>query len=67
MEDPAVRSSTTNIVTGITKDEHDLLVAIHGRSLTDNAMRCPTSTEAAPDIDEASELEQLLERRRPNF
>jgi hypothetical protein len=51
----------------ITKDEHDLLVAIRGRSLTDNPMRCPTGTEAAPDIGEASELEQLLERRRPNF
>ena len=59
-------SSTTNIVTGITKREHDLLVGIRGRSLTDNAMRCPTSTEAAPDIGEASDLEQLMARRLLN-
>ena len=59
-------SSTTNIVTAITREEHDILVAIRGRSLTDNAMRCPTSTEAAPDIGEASDLEQLMARRLLN-
>ena len=58
-----MRTSTTNIVTAILKEEHDLLVAIRGRSLTDNAMRCPTSTEAAPDIGEASDLERLMDRR----
>lgn len=62
-----MRSPTTNIVTAITKDEHDLLVAIRGRSLTDNPMRCQTIAEAAPDTGEASELEQLLERLRPNL
>ena len=59
-------SSTTNIVTAITREEHDILVAIRGRSLTDNAMRCPTSTEAAPDIGEPSDLEQLMARRLLN-
>jgi len=58
--------STTNIVTAITRAEHDLLVAIRGRSLTDNAMRCPTSTDAAPDMDEASDLERLVARRLLN-
>ena len=61
-----MRTSTTNIVTAITKAEHDILVAIRGRSLTDNAMRCPTSTEAAPDMGEASDLEQLMARRLLN-
>ena len=59
-------SSTTNIVTALTKEEHDILVAIRGRSLTADAMRCPTSTEAAPDMGEASELEQLMARRLLN-
>ena len=61
-----MRTSTTNIVTAITKREHDLLVAIRGRSLTTDAMRCPVSTEAAPDMGEASELERLMARRLLN-
>ena len=61
-----MRTSTTNIVTAITKKEHDLLVGIRGRSLTADAMRCPTSTEAAPDMGEASDLEQLMARRLLN-
>ena len=61
-----MRTSTTNIVTAITREEHDLLVAIRGRSLTADAMRCPTSTEAAPDMGEASDLEQLMARRLLN-
>ena len=65
MVDPAV-SSTTNIVTAILKEEHDILVAIRGRPLTDGPMRCQTSTEAAPDISDASELEQLMTRRLLN-
>ena len=41
-------------------------LAIRGRSLTADPMRCSMSTEAAPDIGEASDLEQLMARRLLN-
>ena len=59
-------SDPRNVIGAVLKEEHDILVAIRGRSLTDNAMRCPTSTEAAPDIGDASDLEQLMARRLLN-
>ena len=61
-----MRTSTTNIITAITPKEHDLLVAIRGRSLTADPMRCAASTEAAPDMGEPSDLEQLMARRLLN-
>ena len=61
-----MRTSTTNIVTAITKKEHDILVALRGRSLTADPMRCSMSTEAAPDMGEPSDLEQLMARRLLN-
>ena len=54
-----------NIITAILKDEHDILVALRGRSITDNPMRCPAGNyDAAPDTHGTTDLEQLMDRRR---
>jgi|GEM_PF-4966565 len=65
MVDPAVSDPHTSIVTAILKEEHDLLVAIRGRSLTDDAMRCPTSDDNRHLAVERY-VEQLMARRLLN-
>lgn len=58
-------SDPRDVVGAITKTEHDILVGILGRPLTQNPMRCPAGNyEAAPDTHGTTELEQLMDRRR---
>ena len=60
-----MKSSTTNIITAITRQEHDALVGILGRPLTQDPMRCPAGNyDAAPDTHGTTDLEQLMDRRR---
>lgn len=57
-------SDMHNIVTAITREQHDIIVGILGRPLTQDPMRVPAGNyDAAPDIGEESDLERLLDRR----
>ena len=58
-------SDPRDIVGAILKAEHDILVGILGRPLTQDPMRCPAGNyNAAPDTHGITDLEQLMDRRR---
>jgi len=58
-------SNTNNVIGAILKSEHDALVGILGRPLTQEPMRCRTTpNDEAPDIGDATDLERLMDSRR---